>query len=76
MILHPNKTDWRKHRYVRFYFFFILGFETQHHLRKSSEPVGQAVAVRVDGDKVKFENCRFLGFQDTLYPRMATEVDM
>jgi pectate lyase len=30
-------------------------------------PVGQAVAVRVDGDKVQFENCRFLGFQDTLY---------
>ena len=31
-------------------------------------PVGQAVAVRIDGDKVVFENCRFLGFQDTLYP--------
>lgn len=29
--------------------------------------VGQAVAVRVDGDKVKFINCRFLGNQDTLY---------
>jgi pectinesterase len=31
-------------------------------------PVGQAVAVRVDGDRVLFEDCRFLGFQDTLYP--------
>lgn len=34
----------------------------------SSGPVGQAVAVRIDADKVFFENCRFLGFQDTLYP--------
>jgi pectinesterase len=31
-------------------------------------PVGQAVAVRVDGDQVLFEDCRFLGNQDTLYP--------
>lgn len=30
--------------------------------------VGQAVAVRVNGDKVTFINCRFLGNQDTLYP--------
>jgi len=29
-------------------------------------PVGQAVAVRVDGDRVSFSNCRFLGWQDTV----------
>ena len=33
----------------------------------SSGPVGQAVACFVSADRVYFKNCRFLGFQDTLY---------
>ena len=32
-------------------------------------PVGQAVAVLTTGDRLSFENCRFLGFQDTLYTK-------
>ncbi|MCC8187697.1 MAG: pectinesterase family protein [Bacteroides sp.] len=33
----------------------------------SAGPVGQAVACFVCGDRAYFRNCRFLGFQDTLY---------
>ena len=29
-------------------------------------PVGQALAIRLDGDRLVFKNCRFLGWQDTI----------
>lgn len=51
--------------------FYVFGDDfTARNItfENSAGPVGQAVAVRIDGDKVMFENCRFLGFQDTLYP--------
>jgi pectinesterase len=32
----------------------------------SAGPVGQALAIRVDGDRAIFRNCRFLGWQDTI----------
>lgn len=51
------------------FFVFGDGFTAENlTFENSSGPVGQAVAVRVDSDRVKFERCRFLGFQDTLYP--------
>jgi len=51
------------------FFSFADGFTAEHiTFENSSGPVGQAVAVRVDGDMIKFVDCRFLGFQDTLYP--------
>jgi pectinesterase len=32
----------------------------------SAGPVGQALALRVDGDRAAFRHCRFLGWQDTI----------
>jgi pectinesterase len=51
------------------FFVFGDGFRAENiTFENSSGPVGQAVAVRIDGDQVVFINCRFRGFQDTLYP--------
>ncbi len=33
----------------------------------SAGPIGQALAIRVDGDRASFRNCRFLGWQDTIF---------
>ncbi len=35
-------------------------------IQNDAGPVGQALAIRVDGDRVVFRNCRFLGWQDTM----------
>src|SRR5690554_4535655 len=54
--------------------FFIFGDDFSAHnitFENSAGPVGQAVAVRVSGDRAAFNNCRFLGHQDTLYPNQA-----
>ena len=50
--------------------FYIYGTDfTAENVtfQNTAGPVGQAVAVSVSGDKIRFKNCRFLGFQDTLY---------
>lgn len=52
------------------FFVFGDGFHAENiTFENSSGPVGQAVAVRTSADQVSFFNCRFLGFQDTLYPQ-------
>jgi len=44
------------------------GFEIENlTIENRAGPVGQALALRTDGDKLKFKNCRFLGWQDTLF---------
>jgi pectinesterase len=35
-------------------------------IANSAVRMGQALALRVDGDRVSFRNCRFLGWQDTI----------
>ena len=50
------------------FFVFGNGFRAQNiTFQNSAGPVGQAVAIRVDGDQSVFINCRFVGDQDTLY---------
>ena len=36
-------------------------------IENTAGPVGQALALRVDGDRVVFRNSRFLGWQDTIF---------
>ncbi|MFS0488924.1 pectinesterase family protein [Leadbetterella byssophila] len=50
------------------FYAFGEGFVAKNiTFQNTAGPVGQAVAIWVKGDKSYFENCRFLGFQDTLY---------
>lgn len=43
------------------------GFEVENlTIANSAGAVGQALALRVDGDRVVFRRCRFLGWQDTI----------
>jgi pectinesterase len=42
-------------------------FTAQHvTFENSAGPVGQALALRVDGDRAIFRDCRFVGWQDTI----------
>jgi pectinesterase len=43
--------------------FTMANFTVQN----TAGPVGQALALRVDGDRDLFRNCRFLGWQDTIF---------
>ncbi len=52
------------------YTFKILGddfYAENITFENAAGPVGQAVALHVEGDRCIFKNCRFLGNQDTIY---------
>lgn len=36
-------------------------------IQNTAGPVGQAVALHAEGDRLMFENCRFIGDQDTMF---------
>jgi pectinesterase len=50
------------------FYVYGSGFTAKNiTFENSAGPVGQAVAIYVVGDRASFINCRFLGFQDTIY---------
>jgi pectinesterase len=52
------------------YSFKVLGddfYAENITFENAAGPVGQAVALFVEGDRCVFKNCRFLGNQDTIY---------
>lgn len=50
------------------------GFSAENiTFENSAGPVGQAVALRVDASQASFRNCRFLGWQDTLFLNRGTQ---
>lgn len=50
------------------FYVYGSGFTAKNiTFENSAGPVGQALAIYVKGDKAAFFNCRFLGFQDTIY---------
>jgi pectinesterase len=50
------------------FYVYGNGFSAKNiTFENSAGPVGQALAIYVAGDEAAFFNCRFLGFQDTIY---------
>jgi pectinesterase len=50
------------------FYVYGAGFTAKNiTFENSAGPVGQALAIYVAGDEAAFFNCRFLGFQDTIY---------
>lgn len=70
IITYDDHANINKMGTFRTYTFLIRGNDiTVENLtiENSAQPLGQAVALHVEGDRVIFRKCRFLGNQDTIY---------
>ena len=67
---HFNKIDRGRNSTFFTYTLLVEGndfYAENITIQNTAGPVGQAVALHVEGDRCTFRNCRFLGNQDTLY---------
>lgn len=69
---YPGKDPSGKDRYMTFTTYTVLvegnDFSAENlTIENTAGPVGQAVALHVEADRVVINNCRILGHQDTLY---------
>jgi len=70
IISYDDHANINKMGTFRTYTLKICGNDIQLYnltVENSAAQLGQAVALHVEGDKVAFVNCRFLGNQDTVY---------
>ena len=73
---YPGKDLSGKQKYFTFTSYTVLAqgndFTVENlTIQNTAEPVGQGVALHIEGDRANVKNCRLLGHQDTLYA--ATE---
>ncbi len=65
-----NKVNWGRNSTFYTYTLIVEAddfYAENLTIENTAGPVGQAVALHVEGDRCAFRNCRFLGHQDTLY---------
>ncbi|NDW09987.1 pectin esterase [Dysgonomonas sp. 520] len=70
IITYDDHANINKMGTFRTYSFLVRGNDIcieNLTIENGSQPLGQAVALHVEGDRIIFKKCRFLGNQDTIY---------